>query len=146
MAFEVKKVEQTGGGWIKPEEYADAEALLIELKSFERQRPTDYGPKDSAVVDLTVFATQADIDAGVPTEIRKDTRLEGKKVLTGAFAGKEEGYAIVQKIGRGKKAPGKEAPWLYFDVTDAALNGVIKYGEAREAAIEAALADVPDFD
>lgn len=141
----IKSVNTGTGGFFKPEEYLNAAALLIEVKSYQRERPTNYGPKDSALVDLTVFATEDEAAKGKPTNIIKDMRIEGKAVLTGALAD-IVGDATIQKLKQGVAKKGQNAPWLYADPTPEAFAGVAAYYEAREAQLAAAIADAPDFD
>lgn len=145
MAFELYDTPTQGGGWFKPtEELKEAAAFLIETKDWEPQRPGAFGPKDSALVDMTVFTTQEALDAGEPTEVHLGMRVE-YTALTATLKGMV-GKPVVKILDQAPPSkPGQRPAWIWKDVTPATKKKVALYGAAREAAIEAELAAVPDF-
>lgn len=145
MGLPIKDIKTGGGGFFKPADYLDSVAFLIEVYQFERQRPGNYGPKDSALCDLTVFGTQESLDGGEPTEIRKGVRIENS--LLAKDLEQVVGAATVVKLGQwqGKKAGAKPA-WVWQQVSQDTKSKVVAYADAREAAIQAALDSAPDFD
>lgn len=134
-----------GGGFFKPADHADAVALLIEVKAFERQRPSAYGPKDSARCDVTVFGTQEALDAGSPTETIQNTRIE-KTILTRDLEA-IVGAATIVKLGQwtGSK-PGAKPAWVWQNPSQDTKSKVVTYAKAREAEIQAAVDAAPDFE
>lgn len=146
MAFDLVDIPTQGGGWFKPtEEMKEYTAFLIEVLDFELQRPGAFGPKDSAQVDLTVFATDAALDSGEPTSVHKGMRIE-YTALTGALKNLK-GQATVQTLTQAPPSkPGQKPAWIWRAATPAVKAKVIAYGKAREEAIEAALAAAPSFD
>lgn len=141
----IRDIPQNNGGWFKPADHAEAVAILIEVKAYEAQRPTPNGPKDSALVDVTVFATQEAIDAGEPTTVQQGCRIE-QTVLARDLAGLVGDETIVKLDQSKPTKPGAKPAWVYRQPDPKARAGVVAYYEAREAAIQAALADAPDFD
>lgn len=145
MSLNFADVPQGGGGWLKPAEHLDALALLIEVKSFDHQRPTPNGPKDSALVDVTIFNTEADLDAGTPSFEAKGTRIE-QTVLARDLAGLVGNATIVKLAQTEAKKPGQRPAWVWRQVPGDVKQKVIKYATDREAAIQAALDSAPSFD
>lgn len=145
MSLNFADVPAGGGGWIKPEEVKGAAAILIEVKAYDQQRPTPNGPKDSALCDVTVFQTDAELAAGKPTSISIDQRIE-QTVLARDLSGLV-GSATIVSIGQSiPKTVGKRPAWIYTTVTAEAKAKVIEYANSREAARKAALDSAPDFD
>lgn len=66
MALNLIDIPVQGGGWFKPKDNIDAPAILLEVHSFERQRPTPNGPKDSVLADVTVFQDGASSRPALP--------------------------------------------------------------------------------
>jgi hypothetical protein len=145
MSLNFADVPQSGGGWFKPADHKDAVALLIEVKAFDRQRPTPNGPKDSALVDVTVFNTQADIDAGAPSHLQPGCRIE-QTILARDLASLVGSATIVKLEQVESKKAGQRPAWVYRPTTAEAKQGVIAYATKREAEIQAALDSAPDFD
>lgn len=144
MTFKVKELPQAGG-WFKPDEHVNDVAILIEVTGFERQRPTDYGPKDSAITTSTFFATQEELDAGTPTDVVKGLRYE-QTYLASDLAGLI-GEATIVVLGQSQpKKAGQKPAWVWRQPTNENKAKVIAYGEAREAAKAEAIASAPSFD
>lgn len=146
-----------GGNYFKPEEFKTATALLIEPKSLQRDVPNEYAGqvknRDEVTADVTVFQSQADLDNGKGVEFKGMTITHSGIVNK---IGTEIGDAVVGRMGK-KKFPKSPAPAWVIDpddkpetvegtpIDDETFDKVVAYYEAREAAIAAALADVPSF-
>lgn len=142
LAFE--DVPQQGGGWFKPAEHNEDVAILIEVKSFDHQRPTPNGPKDSVLADITTFATQADLDSGNGVEV-KGQRIE-QTVLARDLESLVGKATIVTVTQVPAKKPGAHPAWVWRQASAEAKAKVVEYATAREAERKAALEAVPSFD
>ena len=143
MALIFKDIPAQGGGWFKPAEHCDAVAMLVEVTGFERQRPTPNGPKDSALVTISVFPTQADLAAGKPVML-EGTRIE-QTVLAADLAGLVGSATVVTVTQIPSKKPGQHPAWVWRTV-DANVRGqVVAFATEREAKVQAAIAGAPDF-
>ncbi|MER7109671.1 hypothetical protein [Streptomyces sp. NPDC000229] len=145
MTLTFVEIPTAGGGWFKPADVKDAVAFLIEVNSYESQRPTPNGPKDSALCDITIFKDRESLEKLSP-EINKGTRVE--QTLLARDLEKVVGNATIVKLDQvPPKRPGAHPAWVWRPVNDAAVRkAVIEYAQAREAAVNAAVADAPDFD
>ncbi|MEU7030031.1 hypothetical protein AB0A60_25540 [Streptomyces sp. NPDC046275] len=145
MTLNFVEIPTAGGGWFKPADVKDAVAFLIEVNSYESQRPTPNGPKDSALCDITVFKDRESLEKLSP-EINKGTRVE--QTLLARDLEKVVGNATIVKLDQvPPKRPGAHPAWVWRPVNDAGVRQkVIEYAQAREAAVTAAVADAPDFD
>ncbi|WP_394615866.1 hypothetical protein JNUCC0626_40050 [Lentzea sp. JNUCC 0626] len=144
MALNFMDIPTQGGGWFKPKDNVGAVAILVEVKQFDRQRPTPNGPKDSALVDISVFNSKSDLDTGSPV-ITKGTRVE-QTVLARDLAGIVGGATIVTVVQVPASKPGAHPAWVWRQVDGAVRQQVISYATKREAQVEAAVAAAPDFD
>lgn len=146
MALNLVDIPTQGGGWFKPEtEMTEYVAFLIEVKDFERQRPTPYGPKDSALVDITVFKTEADLTIGEPSEVITGTRVE--QTVLARDLGPLKGSATIVTLAQiPSTKPGQRPAWVWRTAGAAVKKAVADYAEKREAAVEAAIANAPSFD
>lgn len=144
MAFEVRSIPQQNGGWFKPVDHQNDIAILVEIKALDRQRPTDHGPKDSALCDLTFFKTQQALDAGKPDEVVTGCRIEQSVLARDLFA-LDVGDATISSLSQVPSKKGLNPSWVWRPVPAAVQAKVVEYGVAREAALEAELEDVPDF-
>lgn len=125
-----------GGSFIKPKELEGAKAILVEVTKFERQIPTDFGPKDQATADLTVFNTDASLEAGVP-----DQTLSNVKMQQTALARDLQNYvgqAVVVSLGTGNAKPGRQAPWIWVPVPADVQQKVADYAKERDAELDEA--------
>ncbi|MFI6205891.1 hypothetical protein ACIBAI_05750 [Streptomyces sp. NPDC051041] len=145
MTLNFVEIPTAGGGWFKPAEVKDAIAFLVEVNSYEAQRPTPNGPKDSALCDITVFKDREALEKQAP-EINKGMRVE--QTLLARDLEKVVGAATIVRLDQvPPKRPGAHPAWVWRPVTDAAIRkAVMEYAQAREAAVEAAVAQAPDFD
>ncbi|WP_327424324.1 hypothetical protein OG763_38145 [Streptomyces sp. NBC_01230] len=145
MALNLIDIPVQGGGWFKPKDNIDAPAILLEVHSFERQRPTPNGPKDSVLADVTVFQDGGALQAGTP-QVTKGQRIE-QTILARDLETIVNGATIVRLEQVPPKKPGAHPAWVWRPVTDAGVrNAVIAYAGKRDEAAEAAVADAPDFD
>ncbi|MEV3858496.1 hypothetical protein AB0J38_29800 [Streptomyces sp. NPDC050095] len=145
MSLNFVDIPSTGGGWLKPNDVKDAPALLIEVNSYEAQRPTPNGPKDSALCDVTVFKDKAALDTLSP-EINKGMRIE-QTLLARDLSALVGSATIVQLAQIPPKRPGSYPAWVWRPVNDASVRqAVMQYAEQREAAVTAAAAEAPSFD
>lgn len=144
MSVQIVDIPQQGGGWFKPAEHAGALAFLVEVKQFDRQRPTPNGPKDSVLVDISVFDSQASLDNGTPS-VTKGTRIE--QTVLARDLEPLVGSATVVKLDQvPSKRPGGHPAWVWRPVAGDVRAKVVAYVEKREAEIAAALDAAPDFD
>lgn len=144
MGFTIKDIPAQGGGWFKPADHVDAVAFLVEVTSFDRQRPTPNGPKDSVLVDLSIFPDEAALDAGKPVII-KGVRVE-QTVLARDLADLVGSATVTSVVQVPAKKPGQHPAWVWRTVSQGVKDKVVKYATDREAAVAAAVADAPDFD
>jgi hypothetical protein len=133
----------SGGSFFKGEDYQNAVALLIEPKRLDPQVPTNYGPKDTIVADITAFGSVDQIDSDEGT-LSKDVKIQALDLvrklshLVGSAT-----VATVEKLEKSSKLP--NGAWVWRAV-DAEVRGkVVAHAERREAAEAEALAEVPDF-
>lgn len=144
MSLDFEDIPQGGGGWFKPAEHNTAVAILVEVKQFDRQRPTPNGPKDSVLTDITVFTTQADLDALAPSHELKGTRVE-QTVLARDLEPLVGKATIVTVTQIESKKAGQRPAWVWR-ATSADVKAKVKdFATKREAALKAALDAVPDF-
>lgn len=155
----LKKSTDIAGGssYFKPEEFKGAVALLVEPKSIARDVPNTFAGitknRDEVTADVTVFNTQADLEAGNGIEHLGMTITHSGIVNK---IGNQIGESVVGRVGK-KKFPKSPAPAWVIDpdnteatvegtpVDDATFDLVAAYYEAREARLQAALASVPSF-
>lgn len=144
MALNIVDVQSSNGGFFKPEEHKDAVALLVEVNSFEHQRPGQFGPKDTIHADVSVFKTDAELDAG-PSVVLKGTLIQ--TTILARDLQTLVGSATIVKLDKVKaKTAGRQDAWVWRAVEADVKAKVVAYAEKREAEIQAALAAVPSFD
>lgn len=145
MALNLIEIPVQGGGWFKPKDNIDATAILIEVHSYDRQRPTPNGPKDSVLADVTVFQDVASLKAGTP-QVAKGQRIE-QTILARDLETIVGGATIVSLAQVPPKKPGAHPAWVWRPVNDAAVRtAVVEYAGKRDQEVEAAMDAVPDFD
>lgn len=145
MTLNFVEIPTAGGGWFKPSDVKDALAFLVEVTSYEAQRPTPNGPKDSALCKITTFKDRESLEKLTP-EINQGIRVE--QTLLARDLEKVVGNATVVRLDQvPPKRPGAHPAWVWRPVTDAGVRkAVVEYAQARESAVEAAVADAPSFD
>jgi len=144
MALVIKDVTGGGGGFFAPKKEVEGAVYLIEVERYEHQRPSQFGPRDSAVVNMTVFNTPAELDAGNASEVRKGHRIE-QTILAGDLEGLV-GAATIVTLGKASSAkPGQSPAWVWKVADDTTKAKVIAYAEKAEAARQAAISAAPDF-
>lgn len=130
------------GTFFKPAEYADAVALLVDVKRFEAQRPGNFGPKDTVHADIYAFKSIEDIEKGEAAVSQGGLIQNGALVrdLSGLV-----GNATVVKLDKAFfKAVGKEG-WVWKPVDAAIKAKVIAFAQKRQEELDAAMEDAPDF-
>ncbi len=145
MALNLIDLPSGNGGWFKPETDMLDYTFLLEVTAFERQRPTPYGPKDSALATITTFKTAESLANGEPDEVKEGVRIE-QTVLARDLAPVLGGATIVTLAQAPSTKPGQRPAWVWRQAGADAKRKVAAYAEAREAAIDAALSDAPSFD
>ena len=129
----------SGGSFFKPEEYTRYAALLLEVTGFERNRPTNYGPKDTAHVDITAFDAEGNQVADAQGVMIQQTILARDLAPI-------EGKATIQYLTKGTSSkPGQNAPWVWRTPEDSVKGKVMEWAKARVEAEKEALADAPSF-
>ncbi len=145
MPLDLMDIPTGNGGWFKPREVADAVAILVEVHQWDRQRPTPNGPKDSALCDVSVFKTPEHLDRLAP-EVSKGMRIE--QTVLARDLEKAVGKGILATVAHVPSSkPGGNPFWVWKQINDPAMRKqVMTYVAERDAAVEAAVADAPDFD
>lgn len=145
MALNLVDIPESGGGWFKAEDSMTAwPAFLLEVTDFEVQRPGQFGPKDSALVDMTQFRTQAELDEGTPNVI-EGTRVEQTKLAEALGRVGKGGASVVQLVKVPSKQAGRNPAWVWRKAPADVIDKVVAYAEARDAALNAAIANAPSF-
>lgn len=142
----VKTSDFVGGAYFKPLEHMNDLALLIEPKSIQRDVPSTYQNvtrmRDEVLADVTVFANTDALRDGEPSEV-----IRAAKVVHGMLTdtlSKIMGEATICTI---VKIPTKGGSgYVFRDASDEATGAVAAYYDKRNAALDAATADAPDFD
>jgi hypothetical protein len=142
MAFEIAALPQSGGTFFKPEDHKNDIAILIEPKRLEADRPSKFGAKDAIHADLTVFKTQADLDAGTPSEVLKGCIIQSVYLVSDITA--LIGKATVS-VPLKKQFKSGSSGWVWEAVAPEVVAKVAAYGTARDAAVAADMDDAPDF-
>lgn len=134
-----------GGDWFKPEDHASAAAILFEPKSIEKNvRNEKYNnTRDIITGVITIFATEADVEAGKPSQIMQAGKLD-KTALISTLE-RVMGGATVARVFKGPFKNGNTG-WQFDSVPPAIEAKVAEYLDAREAEVAAAVASAPGFD
>ncbi|MGL5825574.1 MAG: hypothetical protein ACRCYU_12300 [Nocardioides sp.] len=144
MTFKLAPVPVGGGQYVKNEELAKAAALLIEPKRFEPMRPSGgtYGPKDTIHADVTIFATEADVQSAKPTEMKPGAMLQATLLVRDlqSLIGAATACTIEKK-----NFKGGTSGWVMVDLPPAAQAKIVEYGTARNAQLDADVESGPDF-
>ncbi|MGC4928093.1 hypothetical protein [Streptomyces sp. DT117] len=132
------------GGWFKPKDVAEAVAILVEPKQFDRQRPTPNGPKDSVLADISVWKSREQL--GATPEINAGVRIE--QTVLARDLESVIGQAVLVTVDQvPSKKPGGNPAWIWKPVTDPeVVAAVVAYGEQRDQAVTEAAEAAPDFD
>lgn len=126
------------GSFFKAEEYTKYDALLLEVTGFERGRPSNYGPKDTAHVDITGFIGGEKVHTAQGVMIQQTLLARDLAPI--------EGKATIQKLEKGTSSkPGQNAPWVWRKPAQEAYDAVIAYVQERTAAEKAAMDSAPGF-
>lgn len=140
-----KPSEFNGGTFFKPAEHMNDLAIMVEPKRIDKNKEHTYqgrtSVRDEVVADVTIFPTEESLDKGEPTVIKNAIFTHG--MLTGTLERVIGGVMV----GIVRKIPTKAGSGYAFRDVDASTEAKVgNYYVNREAAIKAALNDVPDFD
>lgn len=129
----------TGGTFFKPADFSTGvTAFLIEVERFDRQVPTNFGPKDTAIATLTVFrGFDGEPQVNPAMQIQQTALAKGLADLVGK--------ATIVGMGQGVARNGNNAPWIWTPVDAEAKAKVIAYVTEREAKIAADVESAPSF-
>lgn len=131
------------GSFFDSEKRMNDYAILFEPFRIDKQVPNTYQgqskPRDEALANVTIFATKDALEAGVPTEVRKNC-----KVVHGYIVEKLERVVDKAIIGKVVKTTLKNGakPFNLENVDAEAIELVKKYLAARAEAV----ASAPSFD
>lgn len=149
MALKRSNEIASGSSYFKPEEHKTAFVLLVEPKSVQRDVPNTYAGvtknRDEVTADVTIFQTKAALEAGTGVEVKDMTVTHGgiTNKLIRALGNDD---AVVGRLGKKQFEKSPAPAWVIDDeLEDATFDLVSAYFEAREAAVQAALANVPSF-
>ena len=136
-----------GGSYFKPLEHMLDVALLIEPTSVDREVPNTYKGetknRDEVTSDITVFKTAEALEKGEPSEVIKGCRVvHGMLTSTLDKAIGQPVPARLEKISTRTGGSG----YVFRDLSADIEQKLAAYYQSREAAIDAAMDDVPDFD
>lgn len=152
MTDNFRELPQAPGGFFKPGDHKDAVALMFEVRSYEHQKPGNFGPKDTTVCDITSFASDEDLANGTPSAYLKSVACEAKylsrdlKTLAD-MAPNADGVrgATIAKLGQSAPKAGQQPAWIFKPVSGDVKARVMAFYASRQAALAAAVADAPDF-
>lgn len=137
-----------GGGYFKPEEHADAKALLIEPTRYLPEEPNPFGKpgetREILVADVTVFVNKDALEGEVEPVVLQSTRLTAG-ALVKEYKDKIGKAAICSLQLKPATMPGRKAFWVPKAVDKAAAELVIAYAKKREAEAEAVMDELPDW-
>lgn len=121
-----------GGQFFKPAEFASAAALMIEVTDFERQLPTNYGPKDTVTATIHAFGSAADVaaDRVAISEDMKIQQVDLARKLSPLVGGAT--VVRLEKLEPTAKLP--NGAWVWRSVEPELKSAVIAYDQRREAA------------
>ena len=145
MAFK-KPGELGGGSFFSPKDYETALALIVEPKSVRKDVPNTYNgvtkQRDEVSCDITVFRSSEELDGQAQPHVEKDVVVHHTALANAAQkAMGEQMAALVRKLSGKTGTP----YYAFVDLDPSVEAKVVAWFEAREAAMAAALADVPDF-
>lgn len=140
---EFMELEQGGIYFVKPADIRDSVALLIRSKQFIPQRPGKFGPKDTGDTELTVFATQAELDAGTPTA-HHPTAYWDKTLLVRDIQ-KSLGKSIIVTLDQLPARDGNHPAWVFRNAEGEVRQKVIAYAKKKAEEREAALESMPSW-
>lgn len=131
------------GEFFKYDKFKDCAALLVEVKRLERDRPGNFGPKDTIHADIHAFVTEADVKAGA-ANVYQGTLIQSNALVRDLVD--LVGKATITKVGTAyfKKAGKDGAVWR--DVDPSLKAGVAAYAKSYAEKVQAAMDDAPDFD
>lgn len=128
----------TGGTYFKPADFQGVDAFLLEVEAFNRQVPTNFGPKDTAVVTVTAFR-------GFDGEPAVNPAMQIQQIALAKNLENLVGKATIVGMGQGVAKNGNNPPWIWTPIENDVKAKVIAYVEKREAQIQADMDGAPSF-
>lgn len=128
------------GEFFKPAEHKMAELIIFEPTSTSpsQYKNEDGSPKLNAVGTYTIFLSAAELEAGKPSTIMKDSAC-GSGTLAKSLI-ESMGQITVGKLEQvPPKAAGRQPYWVISPVSQEQTQQAVAYLEAREEAKKAAL-------
>ena len=134
----------SGGDYIKPEDYRDAKAVLIEPSKILHDQPSKFGgTRNIAVADVTIFNNANTLDGQEEPIILRGARLTGQALVRDL-----EGLVGEGTVGKFFPAPnskGSKPIWVTRPVDQAIYERVAAYVEKRDADLLAAAGEEPEW-
>lgn len=134
--------------FFKPQELSLALGIIFETKSILENQARSYkgvqtGVGTDAIVDLTVFENQSQLDGTVPPNIMKGVRVDKDAIVNILKTPFDMGNPLLAgTVGKATSQKTGNQYWSILDLDAATLAKVEAYYEARTAAAAAA----PSFD
>ncbi len=137
--------------FFKGEDFAGYLVLIFEPKAntFKKDVEGTYGPRDQINAVVTAFKTQGALERGEPT-VQKEYTINVKSIVSDLKEKVDEDSeaVIIATLEHYQpKKQGARKTWVLRDTTEESdWELAVAYVEKRDAAVEAALAEVPNFD
>lgn len=146
--------DSVGGGltpFFKAADHGADLALIFEPLSVRKDVPGNFGPRDHVKTKVTVFRSEGDLDKKEPASIGtfdindKNLAKDLVELMDEAKAKGDNSPALIATLQHYQPKGGGRKTWVFRQPQDADYDKAAAYYEAREAKLQAALADVPDF-
>lgn len=119
--------------FFRPANEASGIVYALEVEGYEMDRPTPYGPKNTATAKAYRF-----------TDGKGQPQIGGiscdQAALSRALRDKV-GQTVLVTLGKGEAKAGQSAPWIWENVNPADYPEIVAFFEAREAEKD----DAPSF-
>lgn len=116
--------------YFRPKEATEGDIYVIEATDFEKDRPGNFGPKDTGYARVHVFAN----GKGEPTVYERFSTEA--KVLANTIGRAIGGAPLLVSLGQGRAKDGHNAPWVWVDEDPAKYPDIVAYFEKEQAADE----------
>lgn len=125
--------------YFKPADWADAWAIFIEVKRDAPNSTNNFKEtKDAVYADLTIFATEADLETG--GKVYRNERIDAPLLQRTLREDCGVGNADIRVLSRW----GDKRMWVWRYPEDSVRDKVIAWYDAREADV-ADTSNVPDY-
>lgn len=131
------------GEFFKADKFKDAVALLVEVKQFTPDMPSNFGPKDTIKADIHAFIDADAVKSGTANVysdvmIQQGALVRDLKDLVGKATITQLGTAFFKKAGK------EGSVWKAVDPS--LKPGVVEYAKGYQERLKAAMDDAPSFD